>query len=618
MSLLRHTPLVALLLLAHCGETPRAASAEFYSVKERNGGWWLIAPGGERFYSLGVNAAAPGPGQEEYLTAPPQYSAWRHYNDLDDWTAETIARLRDWQFNTIGGWHDKRLRQQGLPHVEVLHLGAELGAPWIDMFDESFAASADRFAAKRVAPDKDDAQLIGWFIDNELGWYADSLFKHFLGELADNHTRQALVAMLKESYSNDFAKLQADFVPSDGVEDFASLERDGSLSLRPQGHGGPIVAKFVELLADQYYRVTCAAIRKHDPNHLILGDRYPGYCPDAVAIAAGRHVDVVSTNYDWPAGTDGFLPRSYLNRLHRLTGKPIIVTEYYAAAAENQSGNPNSRGLFLVTPDQQTRAAATERRLAAFAELPFVVGAHWFAYADEPPTGRPADGEDYNFGLVDIHNQPYRLLTEGMRRWHPDTLRRHARSAITSSTDLSAGRAPVSVPPLDAAATLDSIGSCLHSQQFLAPATGNAASDLLVGWQPDGIYLTLAGNAFVEIDAYATRPTPSEQGQVWNVAVSHEDDAAKASIAMLSDAHEASIDCADYRYWSRGVRRQATIRIAPEQMKLTKFAPGMTFNIRSELQDRRENSSVAWEEVIKLSDAAANHSSAAVSSGSAP
>ena len=43
-----------------------------------------------------------------------------------------------------------------------------------------------------------------------------------------------------------------------------------------------------------------------------------------------------------------------------------------------------------------------------------MIGVHWFQYADEPTGGR-ADGEDYNFGLVDIDDRPYYKLIRALR-----------------------------------------------------------------------------------------------------------------------------------------------------------------------------------------------------------
>ena len=36
----------------------------------------------------------------------------------------------------------------------------------------------------------------------------------------------------------------------------------------------------------------------------------------------------------------------------------------------------------------------------------YLVGAHWFAYLDEPTTGR-GDGEKYQIGFVDTADTPY-------------------------------------------------------------------------------------------------------------------------------------------------------------------------------------------------------------------
>jgi len=43
--------------------------------------------------------------------------------------------------------------------------------------------------------------------------------------------------------------------------------------------------------------------------------------------------------------------------------------------------------------------------------LPYIVGLHWFEWSDESPEGR-FDGEDCNYGLVDIHDHAYALLTQ--------------------------------------------------------------------------------------------------------------------------------------------------------------------------------------------------------------
>ena len=48
---------------------------------------------------------------------------------------------------------------------------------------------------------------------------------------------------------------------------------------------------------------------------------------------------------------------------------------------------------------------------------PSIVGAHWFEWVDEPSTGR-FDGENYNIGLVDVTDRPYRELLEAAQATH--------------------------------------------------------------------------------------------------------------------------------------------------------------------------------------------------------
>jgi hypothetical protein len=45
----------------------------------------------------------------------------------------------------------------------------------------------------------------------------------------------------------------------------------------------------------------------------------------------------------------------------------------------------------------------------------YLVGAHWFAYSDEPTTGR-GDGENYQIGFVDEADTPYGETVNAARK----------------------------------------------------------------------------------------------------------------------------------------------------------------------------------------------------------
>lgn len=383
---------------------------KFFRVAQTRGIWNLIAPEGKPFFSAGVCCVDQGTPRGQYKPENPSYAAYRHYPGAEAWAEGAARRLKSWNFNTVGGWSDAVMRKRGMPYTQVLHLGSSAvpAVPWGDLFSAETARTMDEVARKQIQPLKDDPNLIGWFTDNELGWWDETQFIYYLQQPETNATHNVLIDLLKEHYKGDFSLFQRDF-ETEGVSRFEQLTQGVSLYRRPGGRAGQVIDKFTFAFADQYYRMTRECIRRHDPHHLILGDRYAGWYPAPVARAAGRHMDVVSTNYgaDW---TNGELARFQLDRLHRLTGKPVLITEYYFAAMENRSGNRNRKGGFPTVQTQKERAASFRRNLREMASRPYIVGAHWFQYTDEPTHGR-GDGEDYNMGLIDIEDRPYELLT---------------------------------------------------------------------------------------------------------------------------------------------------------------------------------------------------------------
>ena len=52
---------------------------------------------------------------------------------------------------------------------------------------------------------------------------------------------------------------------------------------------------FIGVVAEQYFSIAAGAVRRHDPQGLVFGQRFLGNdTPDVVMAAAGRHFDVIS------------------------------------------------------------------------------------------------------------------------------------------------------------------------------------------------------------------------------------------------------------------------------------------------------------------------------------
>ena len=173
-------------------------------------------------------------------------------------------------------------------------------------------------------------QVIGYYSDNELGWWNAILWKMTLEQPATSGQRQRLVQLVRELYADDWYALVRDFEPR--------TQRIGKNSIAPACCGcGPAATAsapcddFLALVADRYYQLMRDTIRKFDPDALYLGDRYQSFYYPEVVAASRPYVDVVSTNFN-ASWNDGTFTRSYLDTLHALTGKPVMVSEFYMAA----------------------------------------------------------------------------------------------------------------------------------------------------------------------------------------------------------------------------------------------------------------------------------------------
>jgi agarase len=103
--------------------------------------------------------------------------------------------------------------------------------------------------------------------------------------------------------------------------------------------------------------------------------------------------------------------------------KPVIIGEFHMGALD--------RGMFhtglVAAEDQEDRARMYQEYVRGVVDHPAFVGCHWFKYADEPLTGRPGDGENYNIGLVSVTDTPYPEFIAAVKAVHGEAYKRRAR-----------------------------------------------------------------------------------------------------------------------------------------------------------------------------------------------
>lgn len=152
----------------------------FGTVKDESG-WWMVAPDGHKFFSVGVCCLHQGTSREASDPENPSYAAWQNHSSSVAWADTNLMRLKAWGFATAGGWADfdtlRQSREQSLWFTPVLHIGAAAGAPWWDMWDERNVRRMESVARERILPIREDPRLLGYYSDNELGWWNATLWK---------------------------------------------------------------------------------------------------------------------------------------------------------------------------------------------------------------------------------------------------------------------------------------------------------------------------------------------------------------------------------------------------------------------------------------------------------
>jgi hypothetical protein len=379
----------------------KARATGFFRVEKIDGKWWFIDPEGHYFISTGSTGIGPGgsfariEGREYIYTAfPPEeltqsnirlgrasFFTWNLYRRFgpdyyQKWMDFTVRRMDDWGLNTIANWSDAGFgRSKRKPYVATLggwgFDARTMGMP--DVYAPDYAANVDAAAARQCEPIKDDPYLLGYFVGNEPPWPGREM--DLINVILEGDDTPMKAALQKYIADGDTPERRRTFIYD-------------------------TYTKFITLVN--------AAIRKHDPNHLNLGLRFGGNPPDyLVKLSATVGFDVFSLNI---YGYSAYPER--LKKIDELTGLPIIIGEFHFGTP----GRGLSPGL-RQTISQEERGVAYRYYVENAVAHPSLIGTHWFQWWDQPSTGR-GDGENYNIGLVDVTDRPYRELIDAARETH--------------------------------------------------------------------------------------------------------------------------------------------------------------------------------------------------------
>ena len=191
----------------------------------------------------------------------------------------------------------------------------------------------------------------------------------------------------------------------------------------------------VTAVVTQFYQMTTTAVRSLDPNHMILGIKAfftsKGWVPpESISPTVLQNVDIFSFDYyvdnvEFLTGIpgDNSFPFSnatlsamvdVLNYINTVSGKPVLMGEFSFGVLD--SGLPCTNGAGLPVQTQEQRTEGYAQQTLDLMTLPFAVGYNWFALIDQPAVGRFIDGENFNYGILNVDDQLYKQLTKAMSK----------------------------------------------------------------------------------------------------------------------------------------------------------------------------------------------------------
>ncbi len=307
----------------------------FFTIGKTRGRWLFQSPNGKPFFSLGLNHF-----DSATLRYPENERIWREKYDNNqlEWIRKGVApRLKDWGFNSVGWVQEVTVKQEAhsanwtyeeyqaldMPYFHMLpFIETHSWNPWhknADLRSSTFADWCDYVARSHCARFRDDPKLIGY-------WYSDC--PTWTWTRPHNKWR-------KPMFDPDLLTSNA------GRKELYSLAR-------------------------HYYQVTHDAIRRYDPNHLIMGDRYEANMPLPMEIANASEglVDILSFQ-------DFKDPATHLAEWHRKTDRPVL----WADGAQGANIHDGT-GRYPTGAYKENNGAWYGEMLQGLRSNPGAVGAH--------------------------------------------------------------------------------------------------------------------------------------------------------------------------------------------------------------------------------------------------
>ena len=218
---------------------------------------------------------------------------------------------------------------------------------------------------------------------------------------------------------------------------------------------------------------------------------------------------------------------------------------------------------------------------------------------DEPRHGRE-DGENYNFGLVDIFDRPYEELTTAFARANLTELK----SLPPKPRPDASGGVPRA--PRDPFANFTATQAMRHwdrERGFVKPATEFPIADLYVCWSPKAIYVGLYGFDIIEDAYYRNKSVPKNERALWTVTVGgREPILARIGAGREAIGSDPGVRLENLSGINLNVRNVAVLEVPVARFGRKRFRAGDTIDLNSTLLTHAQAYRVEWKGTFTLKD----------------
>lgn len=390
-------------------ENMKQEATGFFYVKKIGKRFWIIDPLGYPFVIRALSQVEPNYQGSVYQME----KSLEKFGTLENWGQTIAKRLRNDLHFYVSASPSKYVTELDEPIVAqrsigfVYQYGRTIGTAnskggsstfsennTMPVFDPAFVDFAEE-KGKLAAAEKDNPNILGYTTDNELPMQSNMILSY--------------LSIDPENPVNHYSYACA----WTWLKNMTGKEEPTDEDIKPE-----YFELFRGFVWDRYYNVVTTAMRKYDPNHMLLGTRFLTGVRSAewVLRFAGRYLDCITINWygTWQPQADSV----YL--IAKSANCPFMITEFYTKAGDSGLGNTSGAGQYVET--QKDRGMFYQNYTLRLLEAKNCVGWHWFQYLDNDPRNaimpdgriRDVSSTDSNKGIMSSEHEEYTECTRYM------------------------------------------------------------------------------------------------------------------------------------------------------------------------------------------------------------